>query len=96
MYIYILKKKWNVLRSYAKERNILAFFYVLCKRMLRSFKFFAKECCVLCTLFRSLEKNGKERNILLGFISRQNSKKRTELSEWKRAQCPTMSKRLLC
>ena len=38
-----MKKERNVLRSFAKERNILEFFYVLCKRMLRSFTFFAKE-----------------------------------------------------
>ena len=43
-----------------------------------SFPFFAKECCVLCVLFHSLEKNGKERNVLLGFISRQKLKKRME------------------
>ena len=30
---------------------------------LRSFMFFAKERCVLCILFCSLEKNGKERNV---------------------------------
>ena len=54
--MYIEEKKGNVLRSFAKERNVLAFFYILCKRMLRSlrsFTFFAKECCVLCALFRS-------------------------------------------
>ena len=55
-----MKKEWNVLRSFAKEQNILAFFYVLCKRTLtswRSFKFFAKECCVLCVLLCSWQKN---------------------------------------
>ena len=52
--MYILKK----------ERNNLAFFYVLCKRMLRSFTFFAKVCCVLC--------------VLLGLISRQKLEKWTE------------------
>ena len=39
-----MKKERNVLHSFAKERNILAFFYFLCKRMLRSlhsFTFFA-------------------------------------------------------
>ena len=40
---------------------------VLFKRTQRS--------CVLCVLFCALEKNGKERNILLGFISRQKLKK---------------------
>ena len=59
------------LRSFAKERNVLEFFYVLCKRMLRSFMFFGTERCVLCALFCSLEKNGKERNVLLGLISCQ-------------------------
>ena len=68
-----------------------------------SFPFFAKECCILCVLFHSLEKNGKERNVLLGFISCKNSKKewkrmllslkewkRTEHSEWKRMWNPTL------
>ena len=67
---------------------------VLFKRTQRS--------CVLCVLFCALEKNGKERNILLGFISRQKLKKerkrmlcslkerkRTERSEGKRTRCPT-------
>ena len=56
IYIFILKKERYVLRSFAKERNVLAFFYVLCKRTkrsLRSFTFFAKECCILCVLLRS-------------------------------------------
>ena len=53
-----MKKEQNVLRSFAKERNVVAFFYGLCKRMLhslRSFTFFAKEHSVLCVLFRPLE-----------------------------------------
>ena len=86
IYIYILKKEWNVLRSFAKERNVLAFFYVLCKRILRSlcsFTFFSKE-----------------RNVLLGLLSHQKLEKRTERSlkeqkrmehsEGKRMQCPTL------
>ena len=59
-----MKNERNVLHSFAKDRNILAFFYVLCKRTLhslRSFMFFAKE-----------------RNVLLGLISRQKFEKRTE------------------
>ena len=28
----MLKKERNDLRSFAKERNVLAFFYILCKR----------------------------------------------------------------
>ena len=63
-----MKKERNVLRSFAKERSVLAFFYVLCKRMLhsfRSFTFFAKECCVLCVLC-----------VLLGLISHQKLKKK--------------------
>ena len=36
------------------------------------FMFFAKERCVL---FCSLEKKGKERNVLMGLISRQKLKK---------------------
>ena len=42
---------------FSKEHNILAFFLVLYKRMyhsLRSFKFFIKECGVLCVPLRSL------------------------------------------
>ena len=42
---------------FSKERNVLAFFYVLYKRMwrsLRSFTFFIKERGVLCVLLRSL------------------------------------------
>ena len=42
---------------FSKERNVLAFFSVLYKRMrrsLRSFTFFIKECGVLCILLRSL------------------------------------------
>ena len=85
MSTYILKKERNVLRSFAKERNILAFFYILFSkercvllRSLGSFTYFAKEGCVLCALFRCLEKNRKERSVLLGSISRQKLKKRTE------------------
>ena len=66
---------------FAKERNVLAFFSVLLKRTERSFRsfpFFAKERYVLSVLFRSLEKNGKECKILLGPISHQKLKKRTE------------------
>ena len=54
------QKNATFLRSFAffsKERNILAFFYILYKRMLRSlrsFTFFIKECGVLCVLLRSL------------------------------------------
>ena len=43
-----------------KNVAFFAFFYILCKRTLcslRSFTFFAKECCVLCVLLRSLQKN---------------------------------------
>ena len=76
----MLKKERNSLRSFAKELNILLFFYVLFKttlRSLRSFPFFIKERNVLYVLFRSFQKSGKERNILLGLISRQKLKKRT-------------------
>ena len=52
---------------------------------MRSFPFFAKERSVLSILFkrtlrsfRSLEKNGKERSVLCGPISRQKLEKRTE------------------
>ena len=80
----LLQKNETFSRSFpffAKERYVLTFFPVLCKRTLRSsrsFPFFAKERYVLCVLFRSFEKNGKERNVLLGFISRQKLEKRTE------------------
>ena len=61
IYINILKKERNVLHSFASvllcslQKNVafFAFFYFLCKRTLhslRSFLFFAKERCVLCTL----------------------------------------------
>ena len=50
--------------SFAKERNVLVFFSVLCKRMLRSLRSFP--------FFR------KERNVLLGLISRQKLEKRTK------------------
>jgi len=63
-----------------KNDTFFAFFYVLCKRTLhslRSFTYFAKECIVLCVLLGSLEKKVKERNILLGFISRQKRQKRS-------------------
>ena len=49
-----------LLRSLRKNVAFFAFFYVLCKRTLhslRSFTFFAKECCVLCVLLCSLQKN---------------------------------------
>ena len=91
---------------FSKERNVSAFFSVLYKRTLRSllsFTFFSKERCILCALFRPLEKNGKEQNVLLGSISRQKLKKewkrrllslkerkRTEHSERKRTRCPTL------
>ena len=63
LYLYIEKKNATycfLLLSFAKERNVLAFFYFLCKRLkhfLCSFTFFAKERCVLCVLLRSLQKN---------------------------------------
>ena len=70
LYIYILKKRTQhsaffckrtkrscvLLCSLQKNKTFSAFFYVLCKRTLRSlrsFTFFAKECCVLCVLLRS-------------------------------------------
>ena len=109
LYIYIEKKSATfcvLLRSFAKEQNVLVFFYVLCKRRLCSlcsFMFFAKECCILCILLRSEEKTAKERIVLLGFISRQNLKKRTQKnvacfkerkitmrSERKSTRCPTL------
>ena len=32
----LLKKELNILRSFSTERNVLAFFYVLCRRTLLS------------------------------------------------------------
>ena len=58
-----LSNERKVLRSFAffcvllhKNGAFCAFFSVLCKRTLyslRSFTFFAKECCILCILLRS-------------------------------------------
>ena len=48
------------IHSFSKERNVLAFFYILYKRMwlsLRSFTFFIEEHSVLCILLRFLKKN---------------------------------------
>ena len=69
----------------------------------RSFTFLTKECCVLCVLLHSFEKNGKELSVLLCLISRQKLKKeqerterslkeqeRTECSERERTRCPTL------
>ena len=83
-----------LLHSLQKNVAFFAFFYVLCKRMLhslRSFPFFRKEW------------ERTEWNVVLGLISRQNSKKerkrtecslkereRTERSERKRMWCPTL------
>ena len=65
IFLYISRKK-NVTfsNSFAKEQNVLTFFSVLWKRMLPS--------------SRSFPFFAKERNVLLGFISRQKLKKRTE------------------
>ena len=68
IYIYILKKERNVLRSFAKERNVLAFFYVLCKRTLHYLR-------SLCS-FPFFRKERKRTECSLGFISRQKLKKR--------------------
>ena len=61
--IYILKKNRTFLCSFAKERNVLAVFSVLCKRMLHSlrfFPFFAKECCIF-DFFSVFRKERKRR-----------------------------------
>ena len=47
-------------------------------RSLHSFPFYRKERFVLYVHFRSIEKNGNERTVLLGFISRKKHEKRTE------------------
>ena len=54
------KRSRVLLCSLQKNVAFFAFFYILCKRTLRSlgsFPFFAKECCLLCVLLRT-EKNG--------------------------------------
>ena len=61
------KRSRVLLRSLQKNVAFFAFFYFFCKRMLRSLRSFL--------FFR---KNGKERNILLGVISRQKLEKRME------------------
>ena len=59
--IYKLKKRTRFGHAFfSKERNVLQSFAFFCKRTLhslRSFKFFAKECCALCALLRALQKN---------------------------------------
>ena len=65
IYIYLYIYICSIYIYWKKQRNIL-----------RSFTFFAKECCVLCILLCSLEKNAKERIILLGLISCQNTRKK--------------------
>ena len=66
-----MKKERNVLRSFAKEQNVLAFFYVLCKRTLRSLQMNVAFFYVLCKrTLRSLrsfsffrkERKGTERS----------------------------------
>ena len=69
----------------------------------RSFLFFINEQDGLYVLSRSFEKNGKERSVLLGLISRQKLKKtekngtffkrskRPEPSERERTRCPTLA-----
>ena len=89
-----------------KNVAFFLFFYILCKRplrSLRSFMFLAKEHCVLCVLLHTKEKNAKELIVLLGLISRQKlekerkrtlrslkERKRTMRSERKRMWCPTL------
>ena len=92
-YIYLEKRTERSPVLFAKERNILAFFSVLLKRTehsLHSFPFFRKERKRTERSFgfhkspKTREKNGKERNVL--FFER----KRTERSERKRTECPTL------
>ena len=80
----LFQKNVSISRSFQKNVLFSAFISVFCKRTFRSlrfFLFFAKECFILCVLFCSLQKNVsfspffyenvKERNVHLGFISRQ-------------------------
>ena len=79
-------------------------FFTFWQKNVAFFPLFAKERKVLYVLFRSFENNRKECSVLLGLISRQNSKKerertkhslqereRTECSERKRTRCPTLT-----
>ena len=62
-----------LLRSLQKNVAFFAFFSVLCKRTLHSLRSFGSHKSP-----KTREKNGKERNVLLGLISRQKLEKRTE------------------
>ena len=76
------KNEQNVhFRSLQMNNSFSTFNSVQYKRTfcsLRSFPFYRKERFVLYVHFRSIEKNGNERIVLLGFISRKKHKKRTE------------------
>jgi hypothetical protein len=76
------KKKFVTFFYVLLQKNdaFFAFFYVLCKRTLRSlrsFTFFAKERCVLCVLLRSLQKNVA---FLRSFTFFRKERKRTHRS----------------
>ena len=56
-FFYSIYCTWVGQTFFSKERNVLAFFCALYKKMfrsLRSFPFFIKERSILCVLFRSL------------------------------------------
>ena len=82
--IYIEKRTEGTFsRSFAKERNVLAFFYVLCKRMLRSlcsFLLFAKENRRSLRSFGSHKspKTRKKRTEKNGTVLLKNGTYRTE------------------
>ena len=73
IYIYIEKRtEHSVFFCKRTKRSC-----VLLRSLQKNVAFFAY-FYVLCVLFHSLEKNGKEQNIILGLISRPKLKKRTE------------------
>ena len=59
--IYLKKKIEGLACFLFKRTQHSAFFCIRTLRFLRSFTFFAKECCVLCILLRSLQKNVTQR-----------------------------------
>ena len=109
IYIYI-----HIYISIYIYKYIYIYLYISIEKRTQCSAFFCKRTKCSRFLLRSLQKNvaffvftifAKERNMLLGFISRQKlekerkrmlrslkERKKTERSEWKRTLCPTLSK----
>ena len=104
MFCVLLQKNKTFLRSFtffAKERNVLCvllrslqknvtFFYVLCKRTLRSFTVLRKERKRMYHSFgshKSPKTRKKERKRTMRSLK---ERKRTMCSVWKRTRCPTL------